>query len=152
MIMGSALEIVGGIGLIGTGVGGPWGMMLIGMGGSSLISGVMNKANEGSFFAGWIGGQVSGFFSGLVPIYGPASGAFLSSITTDWIDRGYKNINWGKAGWSAGVAGVLDIVPGLIMDGLGKELYKSISTQLFLSYRGVLTGIINGVFNSKYGK
>ena len=150
MIFASVIEIIGGVAMIATGVGGVWGMTLIGMGSGSLINGFLNEANNGSFFAGWLGGQISGSIAGVVPYVGAAIGAFVGSAVTDFFDSGWHNIDWGKAGLSALFASVFDIVPQAIMATMGNEL--SVVMKLLLSYRGGFIGLINGIIDNNYDK
>ena len=152
MIFTSVVEVVGGVALIVTGIGGPLGMTLIGMGSGSLINGFLNESNNGSFLAGWTGGQVSGLLAGVVPYVGAAIGAFAGSVVADCIDYGWYNVNWGKAGLSALLALVFDIVPQTIMATMGKEFYHSVEMQLLLSYRGGFIGLINGIIDNNYDK
>ena len=152
MVLISTVEVSVGIALIITGVGGPLGMALIGMGASSLISGVIAESNGGSFLGGWAGGQISGIITAFVPYVGAPLGSFIGSIVTDWIDNGWNKINWQKAGLSAAVSFAFDILPQNILISAGESLYKSINLQLLLSYRGGLVGVINSIFNTYYNK
>jgi len=151
LIAFSIIEVVAGTALILTGIGGFAGMTLIGMGTGSVINGFMNQAAKGSFFAGWSGGQVSGILTGIIP-GGGILGGFFGSVVTDWIDRGWDNIDWNKAGITAAVSWGLDILPGIAVFTLGNSLYKNITLQLALSFRGTIVSTVIGgtnYYNSK---
>ena len=150
MIAASSLEIIGGVVLIAIGVGGPIGMTLIGMGTGSLINGFMNERSGGTFVAGWVGGQISGALAGFVPVVGATLGGFIGSVTTDIIDKGWNGINWKKASWCAVFAFATDILPGVAMKAMGESLFKSVTLQLLLSYRGAFVGAIIGTIGSFY--
>ena len=97
-----------------------FGGMLIGTGIGAMINGYLNEYNGGSFTAGWVGGQVSGFAS-LIPGVGTIFGAFLGSVVTDWIDLGWNNIDWEKAIISGVLAWALTLGPSLISEWVNLE-------------------------------
>ena len=116
----SGIEIIVGGVLIFTGVGTGLGVGLITLGAGSLISGAITESNGGSFTGGWVGGQIGGLFS-LIPFVGPTIGAFVGSVTTDWIDNGWNNIDWEKAGFGAFIGFLLgmpylDDVEGIVLN------------------------------------
>ncbi|MCL2556589.1 MAG: RHS repeat-associated core domain-containing protein [Firmicutes bacterium] len=133
MVVGVALTI--------TGVGGPAGSMLFGAGFSSLMAGSSSYSSGGSFFAGWIGGLVSGALSGSpVPILGPAAGAFFGTLITDRINGNPVDLE--RAIIRAVVAGVVDIVPGLSMRAIGGG---NTAARIFFLIRGFIAGLITSV-------
>ena len=60
----SSAAIVGGIILCATGAGGILGGVLLGAGAGSLINGYVTKSSGGEFWAGYIGGAISGALCG----------------------------------------------------------------------------------------
>lgn len=111
-----------------------------------MINGYINESNGGSFGAGWWGGQVSGFISA-IPGVGIPLGAYVGSITTDWIDYGWKNIDWNKALVTSFVAWGFSLFPGMTGELLSK--YKVYDKAIYFvnAYNIVLTSIVNSVVN-----
>ena len=102
----SVVLTVVGVALTVTGVGGILGGVLISAGISSLIGGITNQAQGGSFGAGWFGGLVGGAISGVIggiaitsiawPILGAignAAGSFASTIITSGFNNGGVDFN-----------------------------------------------------------
>ena len=118
----SGFEIISGIVLCATGIGGILGGILLGAGAGSLINGYINEANGGSFTAGYIGGMISGALCGLgagiggslflattetanfasigliassilTSFAGGFTGNFVGSIYTNWHESGFKSVN-----------------------------------------------------------
>ena len=150
----SSSEIIGGIVLIATGIGGSLGMNLLGMGAGSLINGFTNHSNGGSFHAGWAGGQVSGALTYLIQFgnLGIPLGAFAGSLLSDLIDNDYSDLSRDsviKATWSAGLSFALSSFGNVISTHLGKNLYTptNMFLQLLLSYQSALLGICNSIIN-----
>ncbi len=141
----SASQIIAGITLISTGVGGGIGITLLGTGIGSFTNGLITMSNGGSFHAGWIGGQVSGLIS-FIPYFGGAIGAFVGSALTDLIDNNYNfnRIDWKKAGASAGIAFALSWLANSIQLS-GESLSKP--AQFILSYDYALLSIANSILN-----
>ena len=114
----SGLEVAAGIALCFVPGAQAYGAALIGLGVGSIINGYITESNGGSFTAGWVGGQVAGAFA-LIPGIGwaaPAVGAFVGSVTTDWIDAGWHGIDWSKAIWSGVIAWGINIFPTMVGD------------------------------------
>ena len=145
----SCVEIAGGILLIATGVGNPWGMVLFGTGIGSLMNGAMNASNNRTFHAGWAGGQLSGFLSA-IPYFGVAIGATLGSVLSDLIDSEYnpEKIDMKKAFVSGGIAYALSWFGSSVNWG-GGEL--NILAQFVLSYDYALLGVANSIINVFWG-
>ena len=141
----SASQIIAGITLISTGVGGGIGITLLGTGIGSFTNGLITMSNGGSFHEGWIGGQVSGLIS-FIPYFGGAIGAFVGSALTDLIDNNYNfnRIDWKKAGASAGIAFALSWLANSIQLS-GESLSKP--AQFILSYDYALLSIANSILN-----
>ena len=78
----SGLEIVAGGVLLFVPGAQAFSPMLLGMGISSLVGGYANQSTGGSFLAGWIGGQITGFLSG-IPIPG-------AQVVLGFIGGGYR--------------------------------------------------------------
>lgn len=118
----SGFEIISGIVLCATGIGGILGGILLGAGAGSLINGYINEANGESFTAGYIGGMISGALCGLgagiggslflattetanfasigliassvlTSFAGGFTGNFVGSIYTNWHESGFKSVN-----------------------------------------------------------
>jgi RHS repeat-associated protein len=144
MILGSAATMGFGLYSILTGSA-KLGMWSFGVGASSLIGGLVNKNEGGSFLAGWAGGAVSASLVSVVP-YGAAIGAFLGSALTDGIDKGWNNIDMRKAGLSALGAGVLDFIPMEITNQMGEKAFYASKPLVFLFlYRGAIGSIITSI-------
>ena len=170
--IGSALEIAGGIVLCATGVGGAAGAALLGAGVSSLAGGYINKAQGGSFFAGWIGGEISGgltgggFGLGEVLKLGFAgtevlalSSGFLGgaggSAVSQKIDNGYVDttdaLNDGLInGLFAGVAGVFGQIPAAIKSAGAGAIGKVMSSGISLINEVIFDGF-SSYFSSTNG-
>ncbi len=142
MVIGSTVTIVGGIALVATGYGATVGINLIGIGGASLVGGLMNEVAGGSFEAGWTGGLVSGMLS-LVPGVGIIAGGFASSVVTDWIDNGWNSINWGNAGIGALFGLGLSVIPGIAYEynikNMGLDIYNSVKSIIFEFLKTLVT-------------
>lgn len=134
-------------------MGGAAGAALLGAGVSSLAGGYINKAQGGSFFAGWIGGEISGGLTGgafglsevlglgfagaeLLAIGGGFTGGTLGSIATQGYESGHIDmkdaLNDGLVnGLFAGLAGVFGQVPAAIKSAeagaIGKVMTSGIS-------------------------
>ena len=138
-------ETAAGIAMIATGVGGPFGMALLGTGIGSFTNGLITMSNGGSYHAGWAGGQLSGALS-LISYFGGAIGAFAGSALTDLIDSdyGFNQIDLAKAGASAGIAFGLswfgNAVPWV-------DIQFNKAAQFVLSYDYALLGISNSIIN-----
>ncbi len=141
----SGLEILAGAFLVFTGFASSIGVGLISLGAGSLINGAINASNGGSFIGGWAGGQLAGAIS-LIPIVGPALGAFVGSVTTDLIDSedGWNGVNWTKAGWSAGIGFLLGMP---YLDGS-----SDILVNMLLAKNSTLISIVNSVINVFWSK
>ena len=96
----SVVLTVVGVALTVTGIGGIFGGVLISAGVSSLLGGIVNQSQGGSFGAGWIGGLIGGAISGAVggfaimsiawPVLGAlgnAAGSFVSTLITSGINN-----------------------------------------------------------------
>ena len=147
----SGVEVAGGIVLCFVPGAQPWGATLIGMGVGSIINGYINQSNEGTFTAGWVGGQIGGLLS-KIPGIGIILGSFAGSVATDYIDSGWNNIDWEKAFYSSLIAWGVSFFPGVV----GEILEKSAKAGLTLSYTplyfintsyAILAGTINSVMN-----
>ena len=129
MIATSAIEIISGIGLIifshGTLI--DKGIGLIATGAGSIISGVLSEANNGSFLAGWTGGQVSGLVSTFIPVIGGVVGSFSGSLITDVINGNKPNFI--SASLSAGIS-LLFSVPSALFAKIATEAAGDIFLQV----------------------
>lgn len=136
--------------MIVTGVGGIFGMGLLGTGVGSIVNATITMSNGGSYHAGWAGGQLSGSLS-LFPYFGSSVGAFEGSTLTDLIDSNYtlSQIDLGKAMASAGIAFGLSWL-GNIITWTRIELNKA--AQFILSYNFALLGISNSIINVYWRK
>ena len=139
----SGIEIVAGIALIATGTFSALGAGLIALGVGSMISGAVNESTGGSFMAGWLGGQVGGIFS-LIPVAGPAIGAFSGSVVTDCIDKGQNNIDWSKAV----VSGVFGFLLGMPYIDLGSDIV----INLLQAKNSILIGFVHNLIDSLWGR
>ena len=145
----SSVEIIGGVALIATGIGGPLGMALLGTGVGSIANGLIGTSKGGKFHAGWAGGQLSGSLS-LIPYFGIPIGTFFGSVLTDLINSKYvfANVDLEKAGWSAVVAFGLSWFGNVVDYGVGKGLFESTTLLKFiLSYEYALLGVANSIVN-----
>lgn len=151
MIALSVVEVIAGIAVIvishGSAIG--YGLGLIGTGISSVIGGVLNESNGGTFLAGWAGGQVGGLISTFIPGIGSAIGAFVSSIITDAIDG--KDINWGNAWLSAGIGFLLGIPSGVFSD-VAAEAGKDIILQIVNGGNASLISLIGTIIDLIRGR
>ena len=140
----SGLEILVGVFLVVTGVASSVGVGLISLGAGSLINGAINTSNGGSFTGGWVGGQFGGLLS-IIPVVGPALGAFVGSVITDFIDggNGWIGVNWTKAGWSAGIGFLL---------GMPYLDSSSDIINLLQDKNSILISIVNSVINTFWSK
>ena len=119
---------------------------MIGTGVGSMINGYINESNDGSFGAGWWGGQVSGLVSA-IPGIGVPLGAFVGSVTTDWIDKGWIEIDWNKALVTSVIAYGVSLCPTMIGEIASK--YKIYNKALYFvnAYNTILASIANSVVN-----
>ena len=145
-------EIVAGISLVATGFGGRLGMCLIGSGIGSVANGLLTLSHNGSYHAGWIGGQIAGAFTYLVPNLGLGIplGTFLGSLTTDFIDNGYTGVSkeqFLKASWSAVISYGLSCFGTIASDAFGNSLFTidNAFLQYLLSYESALIGVCNSI-------
>ena len=138
-------ETAAGIAMIATGVGGPFGITLLGTGIGSFTNGLITMSNGGSYHAGWAGGQLSGALS-FIPYFGGAIGAFAGSALTDLIDSDYdfNQIDLAKAGSSAGIAFGLSWFGNAVPWG---DIQFNKAAQFVLSYDYALLGISNSIIN-----
>ena len=122
------------------------GVTLIGTGAGSMINGYINQTNNGSFSAGWWGGQVSGLVS-YIPGIGIPLGAFVGSITTDCIDIGWDKIDWDKALVTSFIAWGVSLFPAMIVEIASKyKIYDKIIYFVSI-YNTLLTSTVNSVVN-----
>ena len=145
----SSAEIIAGILLIVSGVGGSLGMGLLGTGIGSFANGLINMSNGGRYHSGWFGGQIAGAFS-FVPYFGGALGSFFGSVYTDLIDGDYNisSIDWGKAVASATVSFGLSWFGNTVSWGTANGLNNiGSAAQFVLSYNYALLGISNSIIN-----
>ena len=145
MVAFSILEIAGGIALCFVPALLPVGLGLIGVGMGSLISADMNAANGGSYWAGWAGGQIGGLAS-MIPI--PFLGGYLGSVVSDWIDKGWNNIDFEKAKMTGLVSGLFHIAPTVMGLAGGNALIPNLVGTVKVFF----TDIVVGWFNSQYNK
>ena len=122
------------------------GVALIGTGVGSIINGYINESNGGSFTAGWAGGQAGGLISA-IPGIGVPLGAFVGSVTTDWIDYGWDGIDLNKALFTSFVAWGFSLFPGMIGEILSK--YKIYDKAIYFvnAYNTILTSTANSIVN-----
>lgn len=80
----------------------------------------------------------------LIPVIGPAVGAFAGSVTTDLIDVGWDGINWSKAGWSAGIGFLLGM-PYL-------DSYNNVIVNLLQAKNSILISTVNSIINVFWGR
>ena len=142
MIAGSVIELVAGVAVIIFSPDKSVGFMLVATGVGSVIDGFLTESAGGSFAAGWHGGQLGGLLS-FIPVVGSALGAFSSSVVSDIFDKGIKNINWEKAGWSAALGFVLGAPYGIGSPEISKTLY-----DLLVAKNGILTGLIGSIIGA----
>ena len=137
----SGFEIISGIVLCATGIGGILGGILLGAGAGSLINGYINEANGGSFTAGYIGGMISGALCGLgagiggslflaatetanfasigliassilTSFAGGFTGNFVGSIVSSKIDK--KKVDYERLTYDSIFMGMLNILSGMM--------------------------------------
>lgn len=142
----SGLEVAVGIALCFIPGAQAFGATLIGTGVGSMVNGYINESNGGTFEAGWLGGQASGFISA-IPGVGIPLGAFVGSVITDIIDYGYENIDWNKALFTSLVAWGVSLFPGMIGEFLSEyKIYDKIIYFINV-YSTIITSISNSVVN-----
>ena len=134
----SGVEIVAGIVLLFTPVSNSVGIALISIGASSLINGYINESNGGTYTGGWIGGQIAAAVS-LIPGIGPLLGGFLGSLVTDWIDKGWAEIDWNKAGWNALI--------GLVLGMPYIDSVDDLVIKLIMMKNSILLGVAGSIIN-----
>ena len=142
MIGFSVIEAAAGVALIAFTPVKSIGVSLIATGVGSIIDGFLSEAMGGSFSAGWHGGQVGGLMSA-IPVIGPALGAFTGTVVSDIIDNGVTNINWAKAGWSAGLGFIFGMPYGISSPTVAKTLYN-----FLVAKNSILTGFVSSIINS----
>lgn len=142
----SGLEVAAGIGLCFVPGMQGFGVVLIGTGVGSMINGYINESNGGSFDAGWLGGQVGGFISA-IPGVGVPLGAFVGPVTTDWIDYGWKGIDWNKALVTGAIAWGVSIFPTMIGEVASKLHIYEKSLYFVNAYNTILTSTANSIVN-----
>ena len=142
----SGLEVAAGIALCFVPGAQGFGVTLIGTGAGSIINGYINESNGGSFNAGWLGGQISGFIS-TIPGIGVPLGAFVGSITTDWFDYGWKKIDWNKAIVTGAIAWVVSIFPTMIGEVATKYNIYDNALYLVNAYNTFLASTANSIVN-----
>ena len=138
MILISVAEIVGGTILIAGGATGPAGAMLLAAGTSSLINGHISQKSGGSFFAGWVGGQVSGVIAG----YGlPTAGSIYNAATcangTSNV-LGYASSAFGFAGLSGFFSGFASSAISQLIDRGSVNSKRALKTGFFTSFTSML--------------
>lgn len=117
------------------------------MGAGSIISGYLTETNDGSFTAGWWGGQLAGAFS-VVPVVGTSAGVFAGSVVTDCIDRGWHSIDWKKAIWSGVIASGLNYGPITIGTVAHHLKVKDVAAALANAYNAIWTGVASSIVNA----
>ena len=145
----SGLEVATGIALCFVPGAQGLGATLIGMGAGSMINGYITEANGGTFTAGWAGGQVAGAFA-LIPGIGwaaPSLGTFAGSVVTDWIDLGWKGIDWSKAVWSGVIAYGINIFPSVIGEIASSWSITDPAVFLTNAYISAFTSAASSVVN-----
>ena len=164
----SVVLTVVGVALTVTGVGWIFGGVFISAGVSSLIGGITNQAQGGSFGAGWLGGLVGGAISGVVgglaitsiawPILGAignAAGSFVSTIITSGINN--KGIDFNVVKSALLNAGITFAVSWLIggayrsymaesfQDILAESSFKFLSTTFYYKAAQLFDAFYNGI-------
>ena len=142
MITASVVEVIAGVAIVIFLPVKSVGFMLVVTGVGSVIDGFLTESTGGSFTAGWHGGQLGGLLSA-IPAIGPALGAFAGSVVSDMFDKGVKNIDWGKAGWSAALGFALGAPYGIDSPKISKTLY-----DLLVAKNGILTGLIGSIIGA----
>ena len=142
----SGLEVAAGIALCFVPGMQGFGVTLIGTGAGSMINGYINESNGGSFDAGWWGGQVSGFISA-IPGIGVPLGAFVGSVTTDWIDYGWEGIDLNKALVTSFIAWVASLFPTMIGEFASKFNIYDKAIYFVNAYNTILTSTANSIVN-----
>jgi hypothetical protein len=142
----SGLEVSAGIALCFVPGAQGFGVTLIGTGVGSMINGYLNESNDGSFNAGWWGGQVSGLVS-IIPGVGVPLGAFVGSVTTDCIDYGWSNIDWNKAFVTSFITWGASLLPTMIGEMSSK--YKIYDKAIYFvnAYNTILAGVASSIAN-----
>ena len=107
--------------------------VLLGAGVSSLIGGSINKSNGGSFVAGWVGGAISGAFTGAGLV---ASGSILTSAV------GGTALNF-ISGFAK--ASTVSTVFGGLGGFLGNLSTQALNQEPVSYERALSSGFINGV-------
>ena len=67
-------------------------------------------------------------------------GAFTSSVVTDWIDKGWDNVDWPKAQWSA--------LFGFMLGAPYIEGMTNVFVNFIQAKNSVLISLINSIINS----
>ena len=106
----------------------------------------INESNDGSFGAGWWGGQVSGLVSA-IPGIGVPLGAFVGSVTTDWIDKGWIEIDWNKALVTCVIAYGVSLCPTMIGEIASKFKIYDKALYFVNAYDTILAIIANSIVN-----
>ena len=111
-----------------------------------MINGYINESNGGSVGAGWWGGQVSGFVSA-IPGIGVPLGAFVGSVTTDWIDYGWDGIDLNKALVTSLIAWGASLFPTMVGEFASK--YKIYDKAIYFvnACNTILTSTVNSIVN-----
>lgn len=145
----SGLEFVGGIVLCFVPGWQAVGGTLIGTAIGSIINGYLAEANGGSFNAGWLGGQVAGFLSG-IPAVGTAIGGFAGSVATDFIDSGFNwdKIDWEKAKITSIIGYGFNALPTIISQVVRKMKIGNILIDVVTFFDSTLISIVNSIVNT----
>ena len=153
----SGLEIVLGVVFIATGVGAGFGFSLIGIGVGSIINSLITMGNGGTFWSGWISGQIAGFLS-CIPVVGNFVGAFAGSIVSDLIVSGWhSDSNWWKqtlkkALVTSALAYVFNVFPEIAKSAMNQVSVVDVLVDAILLYDSMLISTINSIVNVFWGE
>ena len=144
----SGLEVVLGTVLIATGVGAIKGFELIGVGAGSIISALVNTANnEGAFWSGWTGGQVSGLLS-LIPGVNYGLSAFAGSVVADLINSELKSVNLEKAVATSIIGYAFNAFPLIAKSIMTQSGVYSILAYTMITFDEIVISTINSVVDA----